>query len=154
MNKKDLISSTITELILLSQKINKLEKKPIDFGTGEKLYTSEIHTIDAIGRNPGCTSSDLCQQFGITKGAIAQVVKKIADKGYVEKKTNVHNPKEKFLTLTKKGQIAYHGHEQVHEVMDLVFLQKIDHLSKEQITWFKDAIKSISIHLDNYSENN
>lgn len=150
MDKKTLISSTIIELIKLSQKMNRLEKKPIDFGTDEFLYQSEIHTIEAIGKNPGCTSSDLCRQFGITKGAISQVIKKLSDKGYVTKETNAIYPKEKLLKLTEKGIKAYQGHEELHDLMDSDFLERFGSISNEHIEWFRDVLMKISSHLDNY----
>ena len=150
MNKKDLISSTINELIKLSQRMNRLEKKPIDFGTGEFLYQSEIHTIEAVGKHPGCTSSDLCRRFGVTKGAISQIIKKLTDKGYVTKETNIDYAKEKLLRLTEKGLKAYKGHERLHELMDSDFLKKFDTVPVEHVNWFRNALVEISSHLDKY----
>jgi len=150
MNKKATVSATINELIKLSHKMNRLEKKPIDFGTGESLYQSEIHTIEAIGENPSCTSSDLCQKFGITKGAISQVIKKLSDKGYVTKETNASYAKEKLLKLTGKGIKAYQGHGKMHDLMDSDFLKKYESIPLEHIELFRKVLIEISCHVDNY----
>ena len=132
------------------QKMNKLERIPIDFGTGELLYQSEIHTIEAIGKNPGCTSRDLCKKFGITKGAISQVIKKLWGKGYVTKETNAMYAKEKFLKLTEKGMKAYQGHEKLHDLMESDFLDQFEAISIEEVEWFQEALIKISRHVDSY----
>jgi len=99
MERKKMIGEITTELTILAQKLTRLEKKPFHFGTGETLTKAEIHTIEAIGKNRGCTVSALCNQFAITKGAVSQVVGKLAAKDYVIKETNLSYVKEKILTL-------------------------------------------------------
>ncbi len=64
-----------------------LEKKPRDFGTGEKLYSAEIHMIEAIGEseneNQKVSVTDIADYFGITKGAVSQTLKKLESKEFV-----------------------------------------------------------------------
>jgi len=51
-----------------------------DFGTGVMLYRAEIHTIRAIGDNPGINVTKLAESMGITKVAISQTVNKLVRK--------------------------------------------------------------------------
>ena len=49
------------------------------------LYQVESHMIDCIGRNAGITITELADDFGKTRSACSQMVKKLRDKGWVEK---------------------------------------------------------------------
>jgi len=71
--------------IRIVNKYNRLESKALDFGTGDLLYPAEIHIIEAIGKNYGNTVNEICQKFGVTKGAISQVVHKLSKKGLINK---------------------------------------------------------------------
>ena len=60
-------------------KIIRSESLPRDFGTGEPLFTSEIHTLCVIGTAPGINITDLSVRLGVTKGAISKIAKKIEE---------------------------------------------------------------------------
>jgi len=143
-------SEMIAELIKLSNKFNRIEKKPIDFGTNEKLFPSEIHTIEAIGKKSYTTVTELCECVGITKGAVSQTVSKLENKGYVEKKRSDAYAKEKIITLTQKGQIAYAGHEKLHDKIDDEFMKNLEDITTEQALLFKKMLRKLSDHLNNY----
>lgn len=99
---------------LVFQAINKfqtIEQIPQCFGTEEKLYPREIHTIQAIGNYPDINVSDLASKLGITKGTISPIVTKLARKKLVTKFKRGKNNKEVLLRLTPKGQVAYYAHE-------------------------------------------
>ncbi|EFK05222.1 transcriptional regulator, MarR family [delta proteobacterium NaphS2] len=66
-----------------------LEKRPQDYGIGEVLHPSEIHTIEMIGKNPGINVTGLAGRLGVTKGAVSQLIKKLENKGLVSK-YNLH----------------------------------------------------------------
>ena len=99
---------------LILQVINKfsaMEKEPRYFGTEEKLYSREIHTIQAIGNYPVINVTDLASKLGITKGTISPIVTKLAEKKLVLKFKGGDNNKEILLRLTPKGEVAYYAHE-------------------------------------------
>lgn len=88
-----------------------------DFGTGVILYRAEIHTIRAIGDNPGINITRLAEFMGITKGAASQTVNKLVRKKLVRKGHTPDNAKEVLLELTDLGWTGYHNHEQFHIAM-------------------------------------
>jgi DNA-binding MarR family transcriptional regulator len=144
------VSEIINDLIKLSRKMNRLEKRPLDFGTGELLNQAEIHMIEAIGDHQHCTVTDLCKHFAITKGAVSQVVGRLSDKGYLSKDINANYVKEKFLTLTEKGTIAFQGHLNLHTKMDSDLIEHFEYTSIEEINRFRKVLRTISDHVDKY----
>ena len=86
----------------------------LSFGTGVLMYRREIHTIQAIGRNPGINVTALAEYMGVTKGAVSQIIKKLNKKGLVRKTHATGNAKEAILELTDLGWIGFHNHEKFH----------------------------------------
>ena len=104
----------LQEGLKLINRYNDIDKKARSYGTEELLFPSEIHVIDAIGMQSDMTTTKLAKTLGITKGGISQITAKLIKKGLISrsKGTGVN---EVFLTLTDKGQTAYHGHRKMHE---------------------------------------
>ena len=86
----------------------------LSFGTGVLMHTREIHTIQAIGRNPGINVTRLAEYGGVTKGAVSQTLKKLVGKGLVQKTHASGNKKEVILELTNLGQTGFQNHEKFH----------------------------------------
>ncbi|MFN8239766.1 MAG: MarR family transcriptional regulator [Bacteroidales bacterium] len=87
-----------------------IARKPNDFGTGDKLYFTEIHTISMIGKNREINMTQLASMMGVTKGAISQTVRKLVAKGLILK-VNKNNRKEVCLRLSERGEKALVGQE-------------------------------------------
>lgn len=85
-------------------------KIPIDYGTGD-LYTSvEVHMLKYIADHPGITVTELAIDYGKTKGAISQMLKKIEDKGLVYRKQDPTNDNRMLLYVTEKGELLDYVH--------------------------------------------
>ena len=48
-----------------------INRKPRDYGTGDMLYFTEVHTIAMVGRNRQINITKLAALMGVTKGAIS-----------------------------------------------------------------------------------
>lgn len=92
-----------------------LESQPRDFGTSDLLYSTEIHTIVAIGEKPGSNLTELSEHLGVAKSSVSKFVKKLLKKEYITKTKLADNQKEVIFNLTEKGQIAYKGHKEFSE---------------------------------------
>ena len=86
----------------------------LSFGTGVAMYRREIHTIQAIGKNPGINITLLAEYMGVTKSAVSQIIKKLIKKGLVSKTYAPGNAKEVILELTDLGMIGFRNHEKFH----------------------------------------
>ncbi len=88
-----------------------IESTPRDFGTGDMLYSSEIHTVVEIGKHPGCSLTELAAYLDITKGGAGKFVKKLLLKELITKTQLPDNKKEVIFNITEKGKVAYEHHE-------------------------------------------
>lgn len=129
-------------------KYNAWEKKPRYYGTEDLLYRSEVHTIDAIGKNNKINVTELAQYLGITKGAISQMVDKLMKKGMVNKKMVSETENEVSLELTPKGNLVYNGHEEYHKELYAEISKRLNYLSDENLEIFLDILNI----LDNFLE--
>ena len=93
------------------QLLSQLEATPRDYGTGDLLYASEIHTIVAIGRNPGSNLTRLAELLGVSKPAAFKFVRKLAASKYIQRGYLPDNKKEVSFTLTEKGKEALSAHQ-------------------------------------------
>lgn len=147
-------TQTVAELMMyfyrVVNKVNELEKMPYDFGVGEKLYPSEIHTIQAIGHNSGINVTSLAQKLGITKGGVSQMISKLKKRGFINKVRSMDNDKEVLLILTGKGQKAFNGHEKFHYDMYMDFINYMNDISSEQIDMFKAVLGKVDFYVDQY----
>ncbi len=101
----------IAELMFsVHNKFRQLGSRPRDFGTGDLLYSTEIHTIIAIGENPTSNLTELAESLGVSKSSVSKFVNKLLEKGYIVKTKALENRKEVLFDLTEKGWIAYRGH--------------------------------------------
>lgn len=95
-------------------KYNQWENKQRTYGTDTVLSKAEIHTIAAVGDNPGINITALADILGITKGAASQMIYKLVEKGAVEKKVSPNSDTEVVLNLTGDGQKNYVAHREYH----------------------------------------
>ena len=100
MKKFDEIMDLIDQV---TAKMVSMHSSPQDFGAPVPLYRAEIHTIRAIGENPGINVTKLADEMGITKGAVSQTIAKLVRKGLVRKTYAADDAKEVHLELTDLG---------------------------------------------------
>lgn len=85
-------------------------RKPKDYGTGDLLYFTEIHTITMVGKNKEINMTQLAEMMGVTKGAISQTIRKLVNKNLIFK-SNINNRKEVNLKLSEKGILVFKSQE-------------------------------------------
>ena len=133
-------------------KMAAIEKTPRDFGSGDLLYRSEVHTLMAIGENPGTNVTDLAGYAGTTKSAVSQMLDKLSRKSLVEKYRSPDNEKEIFLRLTSRGRIAFLGHEQYHLKIHARVEQKLREMTDEEFRFLQDFFRIIEETADESRE--
>ena len=134
MNQKPDLLKISEVWIRILNKMDADEKVPKDFGSGDLLHCSEIHTIMAIGKNTGINVTNLSRLLGISRSAISQMMNRLQKKGLVEKHRDPDNDKEILLRLSPKGTIAYLGHEQHHARIYARMHRNLGDLSHEEFS--------------------
>lgn len=74
------------------------------YGAEQLFNMMEIHTLTHIEDNPGVTTTELAGIWQKTKSAVSQVVKKLVDGGFVERRYKENNTKTIHLYVTEKGK--------------------------------------------------
>lgn len=102
------VSSVYMELIKKTEKVKR------DYN-GIELYPSEIHTLVFIQDNIDNNMTTIAKRLGVTKGAIFKIIQKLEKKELLIRYKKVDNNKNTYFELTKKGILAYEGHEKFHK---------------------------------------
>jgi DNA-binding MarR family transcriptional regulator len=131
-------------LMRLFNKAAMIEREPVDTGDGVLLYTSEVHLIDMAGRFPEERLSTLASRLGITKGAISQTVKKLEEKGYLERTKTEGNNKTVLIRLTDAGLRVFYWHRAYHAVVNDRILQEMSDFSRKD----RDNFQKILIQIE------
>ena len=135
--------------IRVNKKFNELESLTIDIGNGEKLFPSELHVLDAVGNNYANTVTDLSKKFGITKGAVSQVVNKLFDKGFLNKDRK-SGFKEIILSPTNKGWKAFEIMDDLHNKLEDEFFVNMGTVESEKVDSFVEIMEKFEEFLDNF----
>jgi DNA-binding MarR family transcriptional regulator len=125
-----------------------VEKFPRDFGTGDKLFPSEIHVIEAIGNHPGINMTELAAKLGVSKPAVTQMVGKVAGKRLLRRYKTAHNKKEVLVTLTEKGEIAFLGHREFHARMDAWGIERFNRLTSRESDFLAEIFQEMARYFD------
>ena len=136
----------------IMNKMNRSENLPRNFGTGDLLFPSEIHTLCVIGKVPGIRITDLSVRLGVTKGAVSKIVTKMEETGLLEKYQEPGNIKENLIRMTPTGKKAYAGHEEHHNKAFDAIITEMEKLPREKAAFLfrflgmlEDAIETCLI---------
>ena len=85
----------------------------------------EVHTLKHIADHHGITVTELARDYGKTKGAVSQILKKVESKGLIYREVDPENDNRYHLFLTEKGKELDEAHRRYDEVgfgesMDIV----------------------------------
>jgi DNA-binding MarR family transcriptional regulator len=133
----------IHRLIDANEKFSALEAPSHDFGSGDHLNRTEVHTITAIGNTTGVNVTSLAEQLEISISAASQIIRKLSKMNLVEKYRGPDNNKEVLLRLTPRGKIVYHTHEQFHAKIDEQLMEMIGPISNEEFENLKKITNAI-----------
>lgn len=107
---------------------------PIDYGTGDKYTSVEVHMLKYIIDHPGKTVTDLSREWDKTKAAISQMMKKLEEKELIRKEPAPDSDKKQLYFPSQKGLKLNETHANYDSV---VFGQTIsllkDTCSEEEI---------------------
>jgi DNA-binding MarR family transcriptional regulator len=123
----------LEQLLQIVDRFNKQHKKGHDFGSGDLLFPSEIHTIQAIGDHENINITDLAAALKVTKPTISERVKKLERLDLIQRQDAADNMKIVILHLTTRGWIAYKGHETHHNEMFAHFQKQFGSNTPDQI---------------------
>jgi DNA-binding MarR family transcriptional regulator len=144
------MKSELQEMIDLFLKIlhlySVIGRKPKVYGTGDRLYVAEIHTITMVGKNNEINLTGLAEIMGVTRGAITQTINKLVKKNLIVK-TSI-NKKEFNLKLSEKGEIVRREQESFHKELFTFASSLYDSARQED----RDLVKRLFVAISNNME--
>ncbi len=146
--RKEILGS----IFRLSRKFFEAMKQPNKFGTDSLLYSSEIHTLEMIGKHPGITVTELADRQGISKSALPKLIHKLIEKDLVYRYQETGNKKNILLELTDKGRLAVQHHFKFHETFDSGIMKKINSLTPEEYLFLSDILQELEQYIDHMEQ--
>lgn len=96
---------TILDYIYQAHRLlSEMEAKPRDYGTGDLLFASDIHTVVAVAEREGSNLTEIAVSLGISVPAAFKFTTKMVRLGYLSKQKQIGNAKEVVFFLNDSGR--------------------------------------------------
>ena len=127
-------------LIETFSRILKSEDRALKGIGGVDLSVSEFHLLEAVAQNSDQnTVSGLATHFGISLPSVSAAVKKLGNKGYVQKIKSDEDERSAHIALTEKGVEVDKHHQNFHRHMIAQITGQLNEDEKEIL--FKSVMK-------------
>lgn len=103
------------------------------YGTDNVLTYSDLSFLKCIERNSHAKAKEISLFLGITNGAVAQMSKKLEEKGYLETYRVSDNKKEVYYRLKKKGIDAMESYNRRSEELNSQIEDYLQNLDQKEI---------------------
>ncbi len=146
---KEIQSKEIVDLYLKSVELIKvLESKKWIFDNNV-LYSSQMHTIRAIGNRNDINLTELAYSMGISKAGASKFINKLLKLDFIEKFQSSSNKKEVCFRLTDKGRHAYKQHEEFSHSNFSHIYKMLDDMNFVEMSSIKSFLDKLIIILEN-----
>jgi Transcriptional regulators len=139
-------------LLRIAIQLSEIESQIRTYGTDVSIYESEIHMLSTIKETEDIHISGLAETWGVTKGAVSQLIGKLHKKGLVEKALDENNLSRVKIRLTSKGETAQARHEDLHAQFEQLMQYEVQQYSQELQDFLAVALKGISTRLEKWEE--
>lgn len=120
-----------TLLVSLFHDILDIEEKSLITEEFKDISVNDMHVIEAIGMEEPQASSVVARRLDITMGTLTKAIDGLNDKGYVDRVRSKQDKRVVLLSLTKRGEAAFHHHAMFHRDMIQALISQIDQDEKE-----------------------
>ncbi|MCR8631484.1 MarR family winged helix-turn-helix transcriptional regulator [Paenibacillus radicis (ex Xue et al. 2023)] len=101
-----------------------------------------MYTLEFLRKHPECRAVDIANEFGLTRGAVTQLLDKMEQQGYVIRKPHPTSRRSLHIHITEKG----------YELLDVIiktYNSKIERLlsnySSEELATLRELLSKMSI---------
>lgn len=124
-----------------------IEEKAIITEEFKDITNNDMHILEAIGLNEPRNMSTVAKRLSITVGTLTTAINSLVKKGYVSRVRSEEDRRVVLLSLTEKGEKAYHHHESFHHEMIEATLQG---LSEEETKVLVQALTNLKDFFQGY----
>lgn len=119
--------------------IANIEFKDFQLSKGQYLY------LIRISENPGIIPDKLAEMIKVDRTTAARAIKKLEEKGFIEKRADAENKKIRRLFVTEKGAELVPIIKLENDYSNQVALQS---LSEQEIVAFSQTLKKVVANID------
>lgn len=128
------LAMLIKEVYLIS--MNSMEDQISKFG----ITPQQLIMIKLIAHNKGMQHSELCREMNLSKGTVSGIIKRLMEKGMVEKKPMNSDRRNSIIVFTDKGrEFAYSIRHEMNDTFKNIFRTSSD----EDIERYIDTLKEM-----------
>ncbi|MBG9982151.1 MarR family transcriptional regulator [Aerococcaceae bacterium DSM 111020] len=101
------LDAFVIDVMDLFNKKQDLEEKALKKSKFSDLTVKELHTIVQVGLNESRKQTDIAKELGVTMGTLSVSIKRLVDKGYIQRDRDPNDRRKVYLFLTKRGRVMY-----------------------------------------------
>ncbi|MGX4588407.1 MarR family transcriptional regulator [Paenibacillus chitinolyticus] len=105
-----------------------------------------LHVLDGIGKLGRTNGSALSSRFGIPKGTVSKLTKRLEVLGLIAFETIPGNKKELYFVLTSQGETIYKLHERLDERIQAAAAHLMAEYTGEQLEFIRDFMNKLTSH--------
>ncbi len=130
----------------------RIERRPVDFGTGTPLYPAEVHMLSTLDMLGDGHVTGIARACGVTKGAVSQMLSRLRDKGLVDREPDGETSGKAVIRLTELGKTVNQAHNAFHREHDREFLDYLRGLPDRDFALCLDLCRRMKAWMEAYPE--
>ncbi|OAB40909.1 MarR family transcriptional regulator [Paenibacillus macquariensis subsp. defensor] len=100
-----------------------------------------LHVLDAIGKLEPINGITISKQFGISKGSVSKITRKLLDKHIILIEYLPDNKKEILFRTTPVGKEIYHLHRALHHYIDINVNRFLQRYKEDELRFLVNALR-------------
>ena len=124
----------IREVYLLS--MSSMDKHLSEYG----ITPQQLIMIKLIAHNKGMQHSELCEAMNLSKGTVSGIIKRLTERGLVEKQPIESDKRNSIIVFTDKGKdFAYSIRHEMNDTFENIFKTS----SEDDIIRYRDTLREM-----------
>lgn len=124
----------VEKIIKYGNAYGQIYNKQMDYHAGLFFSAAQIQVLEYVLENEDEKMSEIAKRLGITRSAFSKNVKKLMDKGLLEKFHCNNNQKDIFLKVTAYGQEVYEQYSKfIYETCFKEMFEIADQIPREYL---------------------
>ena len=121
-------------LVNLFNEIMDIEERALITSEYKDISVKDMHVIEAIGIGNPRNMSAVAKSLSVTVGTLTIAMNNLVKKGYVNRVRSEEDRRVVRVSLSEKGEQAYHHHRIFHERMVMSVLKDLNKEETESLT--------------------
>lgn len=121
-------------LVNLFNEIMDIEERALITSEYKDISVKDMHVIEAIGIGNPRNMSAVAKSLSVTVGTLTIAMNNLVKKGYVNRVRSEEDRRVVLVSLSEKGEQAYHHHRIFHERMVISVLKDLNKEETESLT--------------------